>query len=189
MFLLVGLGNPGIKYENTYHNTGFAAIDAVADEFNVSFKKNTCKALIAECFSRGEKVLLAKPQTFMNLSGESVRELMAYYKIPAEKLMVFYDDYDIPLGALRIRAQGSAGTHNGMRNIIKEIGTEAFARVRIGIKPAVQNMPIIDYVLSERSRSARDLMAPAIEKAACAGVAFTEGESIDKIGCAYNVNL
>ncbi|MBQ9710474.1 MAG: peptidyl-tRNA hydrolase, partial [Clostridia bacterium] len=101
MYLIVGLGNPGKKYDNTFHNSGFLAIDELADRLDVSFgKKITCKAVLAEGFVGGEKVILAKPQTYMNLSGESVRELVAYYKLPLSNLMVFYDDYDLPLGAL-----------------------------------------------------------------------------------------
>ncbi|MBR2968684.1 MAG: aminoacyl-tRNA hydrolase [Clostridia bacterium] len=190
MYLIVGLGNPGKKYDNTFHNSGFLAIDELADRLDVSFgKKITCKAVLAEGFVGGEKVILAKPQTYMNLSGESVRELVAYYKLPLSNLMVFYDDYDLPLGALRIRPHGSAGTHNGMRSIVKELGSTEFARVRIGIKPPEQLVPIMDYVLADRSRSAREAMAPALDKAARAGEAFARGESMDKIGCAYNVNL
>ncbi len=189
MYLLVGLGNPGSKYENTYHNVGFVAIEEVADRLGVTFgKKTTCKARIAEGFFGGNKVILAKPQTYMNLSGESVRELMAYYKITPSNLLVFYDDYDIHAGCLRIRPQGSAGTHNGMRNIIKEIGTTEFARVRIGIKPQEEYLSIMDYVLSERTRAVKEIMAPAIDNAARAGEAFVRGESFDKIGCAYNIN-
>ncbi len=188
MFLLVGLGNPGKKYDNTFHNSGFLALDELADRLEVSFGKKSCKAIIAEGFCGGEKVILAKPQTFMNLSGESVRELLAYYKIPVSNLVVFYDDYDIPLGGLRIRPHGSAGTHNGMRNIVKEIGTTEFARIRIGIKPPEQVMPIMDYVLSERNKSAREAMAVSLDNAARAGEAFVRGESMDKIGCAYNIN-
>ena len=121
MYLLVGLGNPGKQYENTFHNAGFIALDGIAEELRASFTKKTCKALVAETFIGKEKVLLAKPQTFMNSSGESVRELVNFYKIPLSNVMVFYDDYDIPVGALRIRAHGSAGTHNGMRSIVKRL--------------------------------------------------------------------
>ncbi len=188
MFLLVGLGNPGIKYENTFHNCGFDALQVAADLLGASFCKKGGKAVIAETFINGEKVILAKPQTYMNLSGESVRELISYYKIPVENLLVFYDDYDLPIGSLRIRPHGSAGTHNGMRNVVKELGTTQFVRVRIGIKPQQQVMSIMDYVLSERSRAVNELLAPVFENAARAGKAFVCGESMDKIGCAYNIN-
>jgi len=189
MYLLVGLGNPGVKYDNTFHNAGFVAIEAVADRLDTEFRKKSCRAVIAEAFCGSEKVILAKPQTYMNLSGESVRELLSYYKIPVSNLLVFYDDYDIPTGALRIRPRGSAGTHNGMRNIVKELGTTEFARVRIGIRPPEQVMAIMDYVLSERSREVKKAMEPAIDNAARAGEAFVRGIEFDKIGCSYNINL
>ena len=164
MYLLVGLGNPGKQYENTFHNAGFIALDQIAEEFRASFTKKTCKAVVAETFIGKEKVLLAKPQTFMNSSGESVRELVSFYKIPLSNVMVFYDDYDIPVGALRIRAHGSAGTHNGMRSIVKELGSTEFPRARIGIKPEKEIMPIIEYVLSNRSPAVREAMLTPICK-------------------------
>ena len=188
MFLLVGLGNPGKKYDNTFHNSGFLAVEEAADLFDAEFTKKQCKALVAEGYCGGEKVILAKPQTYMNLSGESVRELLSFYKIPLDRLAVFYDDYDLPLGALRIRPKGSAGTHNGMRNIVKEIGSTEFLRLRIGIKPETEIMPIMDYVLSEKSRAVKEAMQPAVTNAAKAAFDFVKGESIDKIGCAYNIN-
>ena len=188
MYLIVGLGNPGLRYVNTFHNSGFAGVDEAADIFELSFSKKSAKALVAEGFYRGQKVILAKPQTYMNLSGESVSELVNFYKIPLENILVMYDDYDLPLGSLRIRPHGSAGTHNGMRNIVEKLGTTEFARVRIGIKPKEEIMGITDYVLSERGKEARELMAPAIESAAKAAEAFVRGESLDKIGCAFNRN-
>lgn len=188
MFLLVGLGNPGGKYENTFHNCGFDAVDAAADLLGASFGKKSCKAIIAETFINGEKVILAKPQTYMNLSGESVRELLSYYKIPISNLMVFYDDYDLPIGALRIRPHGSAGTHNGMRNIVKELGATEFVRVRVGIKPETQIMPILDYVLSERNRRTNEVLSDVFANAARAAKDFILGETMDKIGCTYNIN-
>lgn len=188
MYLLVGLGNPGKQYEKTYHNVGFDAIDGIAEEFHASFSKKTCKALIAETFVGAEKVLLAKPQTFMNLSGESVRELVSFYKIPLNKVLIFYDDYDIPVGSMRIRAHGSAGTHNGMRNIVKELGSTEFPRVRIGIKPEKEIMPIIDYVLSTRSSSVNQEMITPLSNAQKAAEMFVRGETVDKIGGACNIN-
>ena len=168
---------------------GFLAVENAALLLGLKFTEKKCKALVAETYIKGEKVVLAKPQTYMNLSGESVKDLMGYYHVSPKDLLVFYDDYDLPLGALRIRPHGSAGTHNGMRSIVKELGSTEFARVRIGIKPPEQFVPIMDYVLADRSRSAREAMAPALDKAARAGEAFARGESMDKIGCAYNVNL
>lgn len=181
MYLLVGLGNPGAKYEKTFHNAGFVAIDGVARLLGVSINKKKCKALVGECFVGGEKVILAKPQTFMNLSGSSVRELVSFYKIPLDKVMVFYDDYDLPIGGLRVRAKGSAGTHNGMRDLVYELDSTEFARVRIGIKPLEQNVPIMDYVLSSFASVEGDL-APVFELSAKAGEMFARGETLDKIG-------
>ena len=189
MYLLVGLGNPGKKYSNTFHNSGFLAADETADLLGAEFTEKQCKAVIAKTLYCGEKVILAKPQTYMNLSGESVRELLSYYKIPLSNLLVFYDDYDLPIGALRIRPHGSAGTHNGMRSIIGETGSGEFARIRIGIKPAEEIMPITDYVLSERSRAVREEMATVIGKAALAARDFVKGVGIDAIECAYNINV
>lgn len=189
MYLLVGLGNPGKQYENTFHNAGFIALDGIAEELRASFTKKTCKALVAETFIGKEKVLLAKPQTFMNSSGESVRELVNFYKIPLSNIMVFYDDYDIPVGALRIRAHGSAGTHNGMRSIVKELGSGEFPRARIGIKPQTEVMPIIEYVLSSRSAAIRQAMLTPLSNAQKAAEMFVRGETIDKIGCECNINL
>ena len=181
MYLLVGLGNPGTKYEKTFHNAGFMAIDELAKRLGVSINKKKCKALVGEGFVGGEKVILAKPQTFMNLSGSSVRELVTFYKIPLENVIVFYDDYDLPIGGLRIRPKGSAGTHNGMRDIVYELDTTEFARVRIGIKPDEQIVPIMDYVLSSFT-PVLEKLSPVFELAARAGEMFARGEDMDKIG-------
>ena len=122
MKLIVGLGNPDDKYKNTFHNLGFMSVDKVADKLGFSFTKTKCRALIAEGNVNGEKIILAKPLTYMNLSGESVRELVSFYKISTADTVVIYDDYDLLKGVIRIRENGSAGTHNGMRNIIQELG-------------------------------------------------------------------
>ena len=118
MYLIVGLGNPGEKYATTFHNMGFMALEILAQKLNLRFKTKQCRAETAECFRKGEKVILARPQTFMNLSGESVRELMGKFRVPPENLLVVYDDLDLNPGALRLRPNGSSGTHNGMRNIV-----------------------------------------------------------------------
>ena len=133
MRIIVGLGNPGRKYENTRHNLGFITIDRLAEEHGINVTKAKHKALIGEGNISGQKVLLVKPQTFMNLSGEAVREVMDYYKEPVESLLVIYDDADIPAGTVRIRKKGGAGTHNGMRSVVSCLGDEDFPRVRIGI--------------------------------------------------------
>ena len=126
MYIIAGLGNPGKKYENTRHNMGFTAIDLLAEKFGIKVNKLRFKALTGEGRIAGQKVLLIKPQTYMNLSGESVRMALDYYKEPPENLIVIYDDIDIPTGSIRIRKKGSAGTHNGMRNILYQIQSEVF---------------------------------------------------------------
>ena len=187
MKLIVGLGNPDREYQNTFHNLGFMVADKIADKFNVQFNKNKCRALIAETFVKGQKVLIAKPQTYMNLSGESVRELVEFYKIPLSDLIVIYDDFDLNKGTIRIREKGSAGTHNGMRNIVKEIKSQDFARVRIGFKPEGEvKIPLIDYVLSGIKGEDKEIFDRTIEKASLAGVKFAEGSSIDKIMAEFN---
>jgi PTH1 family peptidyl-tRNA hydrolase len=187
MKLIVGLGNPDDKYKNTFHNLGFMAVDRVAEKLGVEFSKQKCRALIAEARVGGEKVILAKPLTYMNLSGESVRELLSFFKIDLKDLIVIYDDYDIDKGVVRIRESGSAGTHNGMRNILLNISSEKFARIRIGFKPNSEfKIPLIDYVLSGIKEEDKPLMDKAIEVAGNAGVAFSKGEDIQKIMQNFN---
>ena len=149
MYLIVGLGNPEKKYEKTFHNMGFIAVGDTAERLGVKFKKKECEASVAEAFVGGEKVILARPLTYMNNSGRAVKQLMSKYKITEDKLLVIYDDYDLPKGKVRIRAGGSAGTHNGMRSIIGETGLTNFARIRIGIRDEEVKIPIINYVLAE----------------------------------------
>ena len=122
MKLIVGLGNPDDKYQNTFHNLGFMAVDAMAETLGIDFNKTKCRALVAETKMASEKVILAKPQTYMNLSGESLRELVSFYKIDLKDVLVIYDDFDLNKGFIRIRENGSAGTHNGMRSIVENIG-------------------------------------------------------------------
>ena len=133
MKVIVGLGNPGKEYENTKHNIGFLAIDRLAERFGINVKQIKHKALTGEGFAEGKKVMLVKPQTYMNLSGQSVREVLSYYKVESEDFIVIYDDIDIPIGTLRLRAKGSAGTHNGMKSIIYDLKDDGFPRVRVGI--------------------------------------------------------
>lgn len=186
MKIIVGLGNPDEKYKRTYHNLGFIAAEDAAIEFNAPFKKKGCRALIAETFYKGEKIIIAKPQTYMNLSGESVRELMSYYKANLSDLIVIYDDFDLPKGSVRIRKEGSAGTHNGMRNIVKELGSTQFARIRIGFNGG-QGMELIDYVLSGINKDDYPIYAKATHNAGLAAAEFAKGESLDNIMQKYNV--
>lgn len=187
MKLIIGLGNPGTTYELTYHNLGYLAIDLVADSFSVSFSKEKCKALIAEKRIGTEKVILAKPITFMNLSGESVRELMSFYKIPASDIIVIYDDYDLSLGSVRLRENGSAGTHNGMRNIISEIKTENFKRIRIGFHPKEETkIPLLDLVLSKIKGESANVLKESLEIAKNAAIDFANGYSFSAVMQKYN---
>lgn len=187
MYLIVGLGNPGEKYATTFHNMGFMALEILAQKLNLRFKTKQCRAETAECFRKGEKVILARPQTFMNLSGESVRELMGKFRVPPENLLVVYDDLDLNPGALRLRPNGSSGTHNGMRSIVACLGTSEFKRIRVGIgRPPVSEFPIADYVLSEVPKKDRELIFQTLTDAADAALAFADGEAFDRIMQRYN---
>ena len=186
MYLIVGLGNPEKQYEKTFHNMGFIAVGDAAELFNAKFKKKECEASVAEAFVGGEKVIFARPLTYMNSSGRAVKQLMSKYKIAPENLLVIYDDFDLPKGKVRIRASGSAGTHNGMRSIIAETGLTNFPRIRIGIKDQDVNIPIINYVLSEVRKDDYALFADACKKAGEAAACFAKGEDIEKVMCKYN---
>ena len=133
MKIIAGLGNPGREYESTKHNVGFMTLDLLADKLGISISKEKFKALIGEGRIGTEKIILVKPQTYMNLSGESIREVVGFYKIDIEDLIVIYDDIDIPAGTLRIRSKGSAGTHNGMRSVVYQLQEDGFPRIRVGI--------------------------------------------------------
>ena len=147
-WLIVFLGNPGLKYEGTRHNAGFMAADAMAREKNISINRARFKALTATVDIGGESVMLMKPQTFMNLSGEAVIQAVRFYKIPPEHVIVVSDEISLPIGKLRIRVKGSAGGHNGLKNIIAQLGTDAFPRIRIGVgAPPHPDYDMADWVL------------------------------------------
>ncbi len=149
MWLIVGLGNPGERYARTRHNIGFEAIDTLARRHGLEFRGKRANSLIAEGQIAGQRVALAKPQTFMNLSGQAVSSLRNWYKIdPARELLVVYDDLDLPFGKLRLRERGSAGTHNGMRSIVAQLGSSDFPRLRVGIDQPPGKMDAAAYVLS-----------------------------------------
>ena len=148
MYIVVGLGNPGRKYEHTRHNVGFDVLEILSQKYDIPIRKIRCKAVVGEGTIRGERVVLAQPQTFMNLSGESVVQLMNWYKTDPSKLIVVYDDVDLPEGKLRFRPNGSAGTHNGMRNIIYLLGKDNFPRVRVGIGRPAPGWDMKDWVLA-----------------------------------------
>ena len=165
MKIVVGLGNFGDKYAYTFHNMGFLAVDCIADRLGIKLKTKECSSLTGVGSYNGEKVVLAKPLTYMNLSGRAVKELMARYKAESEDVTVIFDDIDIPKGTVRVRQSGSGGTHNGMRNVVSECGTENFPRIRIGIGRPPENVPLADYVLGDVPRAERPALCEAIEKA------------------------
>jgi len=165
-FLIVGLGNPGKKYDNTRHNVGFDTIDVLSNKFGIKVNKLRFKALIGEGAMQDKRVVLVKPQTFMNLSGESVREAVEWYKMPLKNLIIIYDDIDIPLGKIRIRPKGSSGSHNGMKSVIYQIQSDEFPRVRIGIDKPPENWDLADYVLSKFNEKEREVINNSIERAA-----------------------
>ncbi len=186
MFLVIGLGNPEKKYETTFHNVGFLAAGELAEKLGVKFKKKECEASVAEAFVNGEKVIIARPVTYMNASGRAVKQLISKYKVDASHMLVIYDDYDLPKGKLRIRANGSAGTHNGMRSIIGEIGVSDFPRIRIGIRDEQVNVPIIQYVLADIRKEDYPLFAQACENAADAAIEFVKGKDIGQVMTQFN---
>lgn len=166
MYIIAGLGNPGSKYENTRHNMGFKAIDAMASEFEIDVNRAKFKGLIGEGRIGSEKVILLKPQTYMNLSGQSVREIMNFYKIPEENLIVIYDDFDLPIGSIRVRKSGGPGTHNGMKSVVQELGSRKFPRVRVGIGSS--DGSTIQFVIGKVGKDEQQILNEAAEAAASA---------------------
>ena len=167
MYIVVGLGNPGRKYEHTRHNVGFDVVEILSQKYDIPIRKLRCKAAVGEGTIRGERVVLAQPQTFMNLSGESVVQLLNWYKAEPSRLILIYDDVDLPEGKLRFRPSGSAGTHNGMRNIIYLVGREDFPRVRVGIGRPAPGWDMKDWVLaSYQTKELRETMFTAYCNAA-----------------------
>ena len=165
MYLIVGLGNPGREYDKTRHNAGFDTLDVLADMLNTSVEEKKFKGLYGRGLIGGEKVILLKPQTFMNLSGESVREAADFYKIDPEHIIVIYDDISLEPGQLRIRRKGSAGGHNGIKNIIANLGTDVFPRIKIGVGEKPKKYDLADYVLGHFSKEDRELMEEGYDRA------------------------
>ena len=166
MYIIAGLGNPGSKYENTRHNMGFKAIDAMASEFGIDVNRAKFKGLIGEGRIGSEKVILLKPQTYMNLSGQSVRGIMNFYKIPEDNLIVIYDDFDLPIGSIRVRKSGGPGTHNGMKSVVQELGSRKFPRVRVGIGSS--DGSTIQFVIGKVGKDEQQILNEAAEAAASA---------------------
>ena len=159
MFIIAGLGNPDRQYEGTRHNAGFDVIDRIAEKYNIAVDTKKHRAYIGKGIIEGQKVILAKPQTYMNLSGESIRSLVDYYKVDEEtELLVVYDDISLDVGQLRIRAKGSAGGHNGIKNIIAHLGTQVFPRIKVGVGEKPKGYDLADYVLGHFSKAEREQM-------------------------------
>ena len=189
MKLIVGLGNIGREYEKTYHNIGFMCVERTAEILDADFKKRKFRSIVSETGRGKDKIILIKPETYMNLSGTAIKEAVDFYKIELKDLLVIYDDYDLKLGSVRIRESGSAGTHNGMRNIVNELGSEDFPRIRVGFKPETETpIPLIDFVLSGIDENARPALDKAIEKAGEAAAEFARGATVREIMQKYNGN-
>lgn len=182
LYCIVGLGNPGVQYSQTRHNAGFLTVDRLLEKMGVTSLKNDFRSLYAKTQWNGNPLVLVKPQTYMNLSGEAVRPLLDYFKIPLERVIVVYDEMDLPLGALRFRLEGSAGGHRGLASIIQHLGTDRVARLRIGIGRPPEGMEVSDYVLSGFSGVDKKVFEESILKAAEACIAF-----VDK-GADYTMN-
>ncbi|WP_434310750.1 aminoacyl-tRNA hydrolase [Hominifimenecus sp. rT4P-3] len=176
MKLIVGLGNPAAKYEGTRHNIGFSVIDRLAEAHGIRVNTNRQKGLCGTGILAGEKVMLVKPLTFMNLSGECIRPLMDYYKLEPSELLVIYDDISLEPGQIRIRAKGSAGGHNGIKSILAHLGTQEFPRIKVGVGGKPEQMDLADYVLGHFNREEQAAMAEAVKLAAeAAEVILTDG--------------
>ena len=177
MYIIAGLGNPTMQYEGTRHNAGFDVIDALADKYNISVDGRKNRAYIGKGIIEGQKVLLVKPQTYMNLSGESIGGLVDYFKIDEEQdLIVIYDDISLPPGQIRIRKKGSAGGHNGIKNIIAQLGTQNFQRIKVGVGEKPKGWDLADYVLGHFSKEDRGLVDDALKRAAGAVELMVQGE-------------
>lgn len=178
LYVIAGLGNPGSKYDGTRHNAGFDVIDVLVDKYRLYDAERFGKCMMAKGRIEGKRVILMKPMTYMNLSGEAVREVVSYFKVdPSDHLIVISDDIELDIGKLRIRKKGSAGGHNGLKDIIRCLGTDAFARIRVGVgKKPHPDFELMDFVLSRFTSEERQVMDQAEEKAAEAVVCFiTEG--------------
>lgn len=176
MFLIAGLGNPGREYRESRHNFGFLVIDRLAERLNVQFTKEQQKALIATAAYEGRKLILVKPQTYMNESGKAVVPLLHYYKIPQDHLFVIHDDMDLPFGTLRIRPNGSNGGQKGMGSIISQLGSQEFCRLRCGIGHPPGQMEVVDFVLNKFGKEEEELLPSVLDKASSCAMDFvTQG--------------
>ncbi|GAA3411761.1 aminoacyl-tRNA hydrolase [Paenibacillus hodogayensis] len=183
---IVGLGNPGAAYRNNRHNVGFMVVDRAAEQWGISVTTGKFKALVGEGMVKGEKVYLLKPMTYMNLSGESMRAFMDFYKVPIEDALVVYDDMDTPFGQIRLRYQGSAGGHNGIKSIIQHAGTQTFNRLRIGVSRPSPGFSIVDYVLADFTKEESKTLPDMIQKAVDA-LEYSLEQPFDKTMAKFNV--
>lgn len=178
MYIIAGLGNPGREYDGSRHNVGFLTLDELAKRYNIDIRERAHRALIGKGMIEGIKVILVKPQTYMNLSGESIRSVMDYYKTEPSEFIVIYDDISLEPGQIRIRKKGSAGGHNGIKNIIAHLGTQDFCRIRIGIEEKPAKMDLADYVLAHFSKEEKETMEQAFADGAAAAVSMMN-EGVD----------
>ena len=185
MWLVVGLGNPGEEYVKTRHNIGFRAVDELADRYRLRFDEKRGKARITDGTIAGQRVAIAKPFTFMNLSGQTVTALKQWYKIDTANILVVYDDLDLPFGTLRLRQRGSAGTHNGMKSIVQLLGSQDFPRLRIGIEQTPTGWDTVNYVLSRFSREQEEQM-PQVLGAAADAIEIVLREGVEAAMNRYN---
>lgn len=184
-YLIVGLGNPGRGYQDNRHNIGFQLLNRLAERLGVSFSRLQSKALVTDSRYQGHKVILAKPQTFMNLSGQSAGPLVNFYKVPLENLLIVYDEVDLPFGTLRLRPFGGSGGHNGMKSLITRLGTEAFPRLRLGVGRPPGRMEAADYVLQDFSKQEQELLPEILEQAGEAALTFV-AQGIEAAMTQYN---
>lgn len=185
MYIIIGLGNPSREYDKTRHNVGFDVISEISRVYNIplDFKKH--KAICGKGMIGGEKVVLAQPQTFMNLSGESVRELVDFYKVPNENIIIIYDDISLDVGQLRIRSKGSAGGHNGIKNIVAHLGTQEFPRIKVGVGDKPKGWDLADYVLSRFQGEDAVIIKDSIAKA-CKAVETIITDGLESAMNVYN---
>lgn len=174
MHIITGLGNPGKKYKHTRHNVGFMVIDKIAEKLSINVNKVKFKGLFGSTNYKGEKILLLKPHTYMNCSGESVKDILSFYKVPLENLIVIYDDMDLPVGKIRIRPKGSSAGHNGIKSIIYQVSSENFPRIRIGIGKPPENFETTNYVLGKFTNEQKEKIEKAIDAAADAALVIVE---------------
>ena len=185
-YLIVGLGNPGRRYEHNFHNIGFIALDFFCARFKLRLKKIECKSVTGELFLDGNKIIAAKPQTFMNLSGDAVYELTRKYKVNPENTIIVYDDIDLDRAVLRLRTGGGTGTHNGMRSIAACMDIEVLPRLRIGAGRPPEQIPLADYVLMDIPKSAHEQYIAAFNSAADILEKFVRGETLDNLMAEFN---